>query len=160
MTPGAPRTFPALQVRSLDGRLLQLPADLPGELNLIILAFERRQQDDVDSWLAGLAGLAEEHPQIELLELPCISRRWTAARWFIDGGMAAAIKAPEALARTLTAYTDVDAVLLALGHPGRDAICPLLTDRSGTVFWQGAGPYQPALARTLRETLRGVPRRS
>lgn len=42
-------SFPQLGTRDLDGREVTLPAGLPGEWNVVIIAFQRQQQELVDS---------------------------------------------------------------------------------------------------------------
>ena len=147
------RHFPAVEARSLDGRRLMLPSDLGGELNLLAVAFRRNHQGDVDSWGADFAAAESSHPGLEGYEIPVISRRWAPARGFIDGGMAAAIRKPEVLARTLTVYGDVSRVSDALGLPDRSEIAIVLCDRDGVVSWLRRGRRTEAAAAELREAL-------
>ncbi|HXZ71269.1 MAG TPA: hypothetical protein VEH31_10435, partial [Streptosporangiaceae bacterium] len=44
-------SFPRLTSRDLDGREVMLPAGLPGEWNVIVVAFRRQQQELADSWM-------------------------------------------------------------------------------------------------------------
>jgi hypothetical protein len=44
-------SFPQLAARDLGGREVALPAGLPGERNVVIVAFRREQQRLVDSWV-------------------------------------------------------------------------------------------------------------
>lgn len=41
--------LPAVQAKDLNGRLLTLPKDLPGERTIAIVAFQREQQPNVDT---------------------------------------------------------------------------------------------------------------
>jgi hypothetical protein len=83
--------FPRLAARDLDGRAVALPAGLPGDWNVVIVAFRREQQDLVDSWVPWLDQRAAADPRLGFAELPAIGLRWQPARSVIDGGMAAAI---------------------------------------------------------------------
>ena len=147
------RHFPAVEARSLDGRRLQLPSELGGDLNLLAVAFRRNHQGDVDSWGTDFAEARSARPGLEDYEIPVISRRWSPARGFIDGGMAAAIRNPEVLARTLTVYGDVSRVSEALGLPDRSEIAVVLCDRDGVVRWLRRGRRTDAAAAELREAL-------
>ena len=149
------RMLPALEARSLDGRTLQLPSELEGERNLLAVAFQRRQQRDVDSWLGDFAALEEQHSGLVSYELPTISRRWAPARGFIDGGMTAAIADPKTRARTLTAYTDVGRVRKSLGLADTSQIAVVLCDRDGVVAWLALGPRTTTTAAGLRRALGG-----
>lgn len=147
------RNFPAVEARSLDGRRLMLPSELGGERNLLAVAFRRNHQGDVDSWLEDFAAAEAADPALRGYEIPVISRRWSPARGFIDGGMAAAIRDPEVLARTLTVYGDVSRVSDALGLPDRSQIAIVLCDRDGVVRWLCRGRRTDAAAAELREVL-------
>ena len=43
--------FPIVKASNLEKRELSLPADFEGERNLLLVAFEREQQKNVDTWL-------------------------------------------------------------------------------------------------------------
>ncbi len=147
------RNFPAVEARSLDGRRLMLPSELEGDLNLLAVAFRRNHQGDVDSWAEDFAAAERNHIGVRGYEIPVISRRWSPARGFIDGGMAAAIRDPEVLARTLTVYGDVSRVSDSLGLPDRSQIAVVLCDRDGVVKWLRRGRRTPAAAAELEEAL-------
>lgn len=147
------RNFPAVEARSLDGRRLMLPSELEGRPNLLAVAFRRNHQGDVDSWAGDFAAAERDHPGLCSYEIPVISRRWSPARGFIDGGMAAAIRKPEVLARTLTVYGDVSRVSDALGLPDRSQIAVVLCDRDGVVRWLWRGARSAAAAAELSEAL-------
>jgi len=147
------RNFPAVEARSLDGKRLMLPSELEGERNLLAVAFRRNHQGDVDSWAEDFAAAERNHLGVHSYEIPVISRRWSPARGFIDGGMAAAIRDPEVLARTLTVYGDVSRVSEALGLPDRSQIAIVLCDRDGVVEWLWRGRRSPAAAAELEEAL-------
>ena len=78
---------------------------------------------------------------------------WAPARPFIDGGMAAAIRNPVILQRTLTIYGDVNRVTRPLGIDDRSTITVLLVDRAGTVRWQAQGGHSPEAALELDAAL-------
>ncbi|MCU0313291.1 MAG: hypothetical protein MUC84_04435 [Solirubrobacteraceae bacterium] len=149
----APSRFPAVDARGLDGRAYRLPADLPGERCVALVAFRREQQADVDTWLPGLLALAAERPGLAVVEIPVLGRRWTPARALIDGGMRAGIGDPEACARTLTAYTDTGRVQRALGLRGDGEIAVVLAGRDGRIAWQRTGPCREAALASLVEAL-------
>jgi hypothetical protein len=78
---------------------------------------------------------------------------WAPARPFIDGGMAAAIKVPEVLQRTLTVYGDVQRVAGPLGIADRSTISLFLVDHEGRVRWSGAGAFDGAVAASLADAI-------
>jgi len=135
-----------------------LPAGLPGEWNVVVVAFRRQQQELVDSWVPWLEERAAETPWLRFVELPAIGLQWQPARPVIDGGMAAAIRDPQTRRRTLTVYTDVRRVTTPLGIGDRGTIWLFLVDRAGRVRWRGSGGWDAAAAAELAEALVGLPK--
>lgn len=151
-----PSPFPRLPARDLTGRGVDLPDAFEGERNVVIVAFKRQHQTDVDSWLPWLEARAQLDPGLRFYEVPTIAEMWTPARRFIDGGMATAIGDPVVLRRTLTVYGDVRRLTDPLEIEDRDAIWLFAVDGSGQVRWRGAGPFDLAVADQLAGALDGV----
>jgi hypothetical protein len=150
-------SFPQLGARDLDGREMTLPAGLPGEWTVVIIAFQRQQQELVDSWLPWLEERAAVRPWLRFAELPAIGLQWQPARRVIDGGMAAAIRDQQTRRRTLTVYTDLRRVTAPLDISDRNTIWLFLTDRTGRVRWRGSGGWDRATADGLTAALAGLP---
>ena len=147
------RPFPHLRARDLEGTELDLPQALAGDPSVVIIAFARRQQTTVDTWLPWLTELRARTPGMEVYEVPTISRRWLPARRMIDGGMRAGIPDPATRRRTLTTYTDVSAVVDALALDGTDNIAVVVVDAGGTILWIGVGEYDTVLAAELERAV-------
>lgn len=149
--------FPRLAARDLDGREVALPAGLPGEWTVVIMAFRREHQDSVDSWVPWLQQRAAAGPRLGFVELPVIGPPWWPARPVIDGGMSAAIRDKETRRRTLTVYTDIRRVTVPLGITDRSTIWLFLVDRAGQVRWRGSGGQDVATATALTAALADLP---
>ena len=145
--------FPSLQARSLAGRTYSLPRDFEGDLNIILVAFERWHQALVESWLPYLDSLAARHLSLRVYEVPVLSSHYKMMRPFIDATLAASIDDPHARARTLTTYTDRQAVLAALRLPNHHDVAILLMDNHGVILWQGHGGYDACEADMLEHAL-------
>lgn len=150
-------SFPQLAARDLGGRDVALPAGLPGERNVVLIAFRRDQQQLVDSWVPRLEQRAAADPGLRFVELPALELQWEPARQAIDGGMAAAIRDQAARRRTLTVYTDLRRVTVPLGIDDRSTIWLCLVDRAGRVAWRGSGGLDPATAAALDTALATAP---
>ncbi len=146
-------SFPQLAALDLGGRKVALPAGLPGERNVVLIAFRREQQGLVDSWVPWLERRAATDPGLRFVELPAIGLQWQPARAAIHGGMAAAIRDEAVRRRTLTVYTDVRRVTAPLGIDDRNTIWLCLVDRAGRVAWRGSGGFDPATAAALDTAL-------
>ena len=148
-----PSPFPELPARDLTGRDVRLPDVFDGERNVVVVAFKRNQQTDVDSWVPWLDERARVDPGLRFYEVPTIAELWTPARRFIDGGMATAIGDPAVQRRTLTVYGDVRRLTDPLEIDERDTIWLFAVDGSGRVRWRAAGRFDPELAEQLTAAL-------
>ncbi|HSR29075.1 MAG TPA: hypothetical protein VLY63_00820 [Anaerolineae bacterium] len=145
--------FPSVTGSNLMRSKVKLPEDFEGELNLVFVAFQQWQQDQVDTWLPFAQQSELDHPQMRYYELPTIRRLNPLARTFINEGMRAGIPDPVARERTITLYVDKDAFRQALQLPREDDIYVLLVDRQGQVLWRAEGTFAPNKAESLTEVL-------
>jgi hypothetical protein len=141
------RAFPKLDTTSLAGRRLRLPGDLDRP-TVLILAFERHQQTEVDDWIEELEAAGCPHP---IMEVPTIGTRYRFFRPLIDGGMRSGIPDAAVRARTLTTYTDVGRVLGALGLRSTRHVVVALVEPSGDVRALAQGVFEPAAAAPFLE---------
>lgn len=146
--------FPDVRGRNLEGREFALPKGFEGELNVVLVAFRREQQADVDSWMPALRALAARHPALRVYELPTLSSNYRLMRRFIDGGMRRGIPDASVRAATITLYLDRQRFQRALGITGDDAIHVLLVDRQGTIHWRAQGPSSDAAIERLASQLK------
>jgi hypothetical protein len=152
----SPRRFPEIEARSLEGNPLTLPYAFTGEQNVVLVAFRRNHQQLVDSWLPFLEDQASRNPQLRFYEIPALSRIWKPARNMIDGGMAAAIKTPVVLRRTLTVYGDLTRLTTPLGITDRATISLFLVTATGDVAWTATGGFTPSCASEPEAVLHAV----
>jgi len=136
--------FPPVTARNLEERSFQLPGDLEGTLNVVLVGFAQEQQADMDTWLPKLRALAAAVPALRVYEMPVAPRSAAVMRWMIDGGMRRNIPDRAAREATITLYVDKAAFRTSLGLPDESRIYVLLVDRAGTVRWRAAGPYTAA----------------
>ena len=141
-------TFPMLNGTSLLGEPVELPAALPAERTLVLCAFKQGQQAQVDRWITRAVdelGVAStplgigDNAATAVIEVPCLGRKWRPVRRFIDGGMASSIAQPPILARTITVYGDVGAILTALGAPNTALVQARVVRRSGEILAAASG---------------------
>ena len=147
--------FPTVTGANLLRRKVTLPADLEGELNILLIAFQRWQQSVIDTWLPFARQLEETTEGVSYYELPVIQRMNVLARTFINEGMRAGIPDRVARERTITLYVDKVAFRRALELPGEEDIYVFLVDREGTVIWREEGTFSPEKGESLAEELRG-----
>ncbi len=146
-------TFATLTATNLEKETLSLPKDFAGDHNLLLIAFQREQQRNVDTWLHEIKRF-ESSPNFRYYELPTIDRLNAIARWFIDSGMRRGIPDREARARTITLYLAKLAFRKALNLPDEKRVYAVLVDRSGRVLWRAEGDFDEAKAVSLLNVLR------
>lgn len=145
--------FPRVRAANLERRPFVLPDDLEGERNLVLIAFQREQQFDIDTWIPVAQRQMQRHRDVRYYELPTISRSVPLARWWLDEAMRAGIPDRVARANTITLYLDKPAFRRALQLPREDTIYALVVDRAGRVLWRTEGPCTAAKAQSLERAL-------
>jgi hypothetical protein len=139
--------MPELKTETLAERELTLPKDLPGEKSLVLMAFEREQQKNVETWIDGMK-LAES--PLPWIETPVINPQNRLVRAFINGGMRRGITDEKSRERTITLYTDRLSLLRAMGLPQvTTTIYAVVVDRSGNVLAKVEGDYSKEKAEIL-----------
>ncbi len=145
--------FPRVRAANLERRPFVLPDDFEGERNLVLIAFQREQQSDIDTWIPIAQRQMQRRPDVRYYELPTISRSIPFARWWLDEAMRAGIPDRVARENTITLYLDKAAFRRALQLPREDTIYALVVDRAGRVLWRTEGPCTDAKAQSLEQAL-------
>ena len=137
------RQFPRAEGTNLEGRRFSLPADFESEYNVVIVAFRREQQADVDSWVPFLREQKVVERGVRVYELPTLNRSYRMMRGFIDGGMARGIPEKATREATITLYIDKSPFKKALAISTEDRIITLVVARDGRVLWRADGRFTP-----------------
>jgi hypothetical protein len=137
--------FPQITAKNLNNKEITLPDDLAGEPALVLVAFQQRQQINVNTWLDQLELIESSIEGVRVIETPTISgKKWGWMAGFIDGGMRSGIPDVEARARTITLYTDVGTFRQALGLENENTIYSVLLDEQGIVVDIVEGDFEQA----------------
>ncbi|MAU12463.1 MAG: hypothetical protein CL607_21760 [Anaerolineaceae bacterium] len=134
-------TFPKIKGKTVNGERRTLPEDFEGHYQVVVLAFTKYQQADVDSWMPFLNNLKRHNSQLQVYEVPVIERMFFFKRMLLDTWMYNGIDDPDVRNRTITLYTNVSEFLKSLNLTHIETIYTLLMDNQGTVYWRGSGPY-------------------
>jgi len=145
--------FPAVEAENLAKRPVKLPRDFAGQHNLVLIAFQRQQQKDVDTWLNHMKQFEDADPALRYYELPTISRLNPVARWFIDNGMRGGIPSQQQRERTITLYLDKGPFRAALGIADENQIYALLLDHDGNILWRSEGTFDEKKGSSLKDAL-------
>lgn len=135
--------FPAVSGDNLNGKRFDLPRDFEGDVNLVVVAFQRDQQRDVDGWMPFLKTLAKDRNDVRIYEVPTLGRGYRIMRPIIDGGMRGGIPDLKVRATTITLYIDKTSFRRALRLPDENRIYVLAVDREGHVQARASGLFTP-----------------
>ena len=83
-------TFPTVNGSNLQRAKLTLPQDFEGDYNLLFIAFQQWQQDEVNTWIALAENCEARFPGLVYYELPTIRVLSGISKFFINEGMRAA----------------------------------------------------------------------
>lgn len=64
--------FPVVAGRDIDGNDFVVPTDFAGELNLVLMAFTREHQYDVNTWLPHVRELESSRQGFRVYEVPTL----------------------------------------------------------------------------------------
>ena len=152
--------FPRVEGTNLEGRRFSLPADFESEYNVVIVAFRREQQADVDSWVPFLREQKMVERGVRVYELPTLNRWYRMMRGSIDGGMARGIPEKATREATITLYIDKSPFKKALAISAEDKISTLVVARDGRVLWRKDGRFTTAAGAGLAAALDSLKVRS
>ena len=124
-------TFPTVNGSNLQRAKLTLPQDFEGVYNLLFIAFQQWQQDEVNTWIALAESLETQFPGLVYYELPTIRALNAFSKFFINEGMRAGIPNSKSRSRTITLYLKKDDFRTALGLEDENHIFTLLIDHQG-----------------------------
>jgi hypothetical protein len=148
-----PAFFPQVSGKDLNYKPWTAPTDFPGARTLVLLAFQREQQGNVDTWTEGL-GLNAPSNTYPWIEMPLIENPGMFMRWFINTGMRGGIPNKQVRSQVWTAYTNKKAFLQGCGLSSEKVVYALVVDRTGKIHAVEAGDYSKEAAERLAQSLR------
>jgi hypothetical protein len=131
--------FPSADGKALTGDKFLVPEDLEKPHNLLLVAFQREQQEDVDTWIPRLERVEDTNEDFAFYEFPILPEMNAVARWFIYQGMRGGISQERARARTITFHLDKERFKEQLGIESEDLIQIFLADSTGVIIWRESG---------------------
>lgn len=147
--------MPVIKTQTLNEHEITLPQDLPGEKTLVLIAFDREQQKNVNTWITGMKLGDNPFPWVET---PVIEPRDSLSRGFIDASMRMGIRDVAAREKTITLYTDRMAFLKAMGlQSSVETIYVAVVNRAGHVLASADGDYSKEKEAVLVKALMQQP---
>lgn len=146
---------PAITAQTLSRIPLPIPAGLPADRTLALIAFQGAQRADIDSWIDGMK-LRDAQSTIAWMRMPVLEDPGdSAGRAAIEARLLA--RYPSAVDRALLVpvFTDRAAFIRAAGLGSPDQVHAVVVNRKGEVLARAGGQFTQDKARALLETLRG-----
>ncbi len=150
-TPLLSQTLPAVSASTLGKQVVQWPQGLPAERTLLLIAFSRSQQPDIESWVKGMQLKAMHAPA--WFEVPMINNPGRLGRWFIDNGMRRGIVSIEERAHVVTIYADKKAMMRQMGLTDETTVHAVVVDRDGKIHAHASGVFTLQAATDIRAKL-------
>jgi len=144
--------LPIMSGKDLNEKPWTAPSGLPSTRTLVFVAFEKKQQAGVNSWVEGLE-LRTANQELPWIELSHINDPGELIRWFINAGMKHRIQDPSFRAHVWMAYTDKKAFMRSCGMTSSKTIYALVVDRNGQIMAMESGHYKMAVVDRLFRAL-------
>jgi hypothetical protein len=133
--------FPDISGENLEKKKYNIPYDLEGELNVVIIPFQRWHQSLVDEWSYFLNKIEQSNPDFRYYEVPTLNSAYKVMRFMIDGGMRAGIPQRNVRERTITLYTNKPLFEKQLNIKSEDTIYLFLIRKNGEILWRSEGEF-------------------
>jgi hypothetical protein len=147
------KIFPRVSGSSLGGDKVILPDQLAGSPAVLLVAYRRGAQEDVDLWREFIES---SFPELPWLEVPAISSPiWRPFAGWIDNGMRRGVPRP-LWPNVVTLYRDARVVEEFLGRAPKPVTHVVVLDPSGRVTFFDAAGFSESTAAGLERALRGM----
>jgi hypothetical protein len=125
---------------SLDKQKVTIPAELEGQIDLLLISFKEEQQNDIDSWMPTAQALQHSNFQFRYYKLPVAEKENFIFRWWESSSMRSDQSDPETWHWIIPLWLDRRKFLADLDIPNDKQVIALLVDRQGHVLWRASGP--------------------
>lgn len=124
---------------NLEKTKVALPRDLEGQVNLLLLPFEREQQKDADSWTPVVREVEAARPDFRRYCLPVFARENFLYRWWMNSSLRSSLQKKEQRKSTIPLYLDRQSFLHELRIASDREMAVLLVEKNGRVLWRTSG---------------------
>ncbi len=145
--------FPQLVGIDLEGERREIPQSFNNKINIVVVAFKREQQKNVDGWIKVVDEIISQRSDINFYELPVIYELNSVSRSFINNGMRRGVVGSKARKRTITIYTNRE-VFFQHMKMKENNIYVLMLDKAGKVIQKIEGDATSENIEKLKNKLR------
>ena len=145
--------FPDVAGKNLKRKKSKFPEDFPAKYNIVLMAFYRQQQLDINTWLPYVDQLVSNYLDLAYLEFPVIYKMSPIGQFMLNEGMRAGIPDQQARENTITLYLDKTRFLEQLGIQSEAEIRVMLVKKDGSILWHGGGIFTHEKGSHLEDVL-------
>jgi len=141
--------FPSLKGELLSFQKFEIPKDCKGKVSLLIVAFKRGTQPQIDTWTKEILPLYDSNEEFLFLEVPMISGMYSWMSSYIDNGMRSGIQ-KKLHDNVLTYYGSLSDYYKYFGVDDKKTCYLFLLDKEGKVQLMKKGNANPESMKELR----------
>jgi len=149
-------TFPEVSGKNLKRNKFHFPQDFPAPLNIVLIAFQREQQLEINTWLPFVSQLDSEYADLTYLEFPVIYQMGPIGQFMLNEGMRAGIPDQKARESTITLYVDKTQFMGQLQIKSEDSIQIFLVTDEGKILWHETGVFSDEKADALMQVVQNI----
>jgi hypothetical protein len=144
--------FPKVSGIDLQGKKQDLPKVFDNQFNLVIVAFRREQQEQVDSWIKAIQPILKEKTNLSFFEIPLIYELSSPKRFWVNNGMRFGIPDENARKHTITVYTNREE-FFKITKMQEDKIYALLINKEGRILREEEGVADKGKIKNLMQII-------
>ena len=147
--------FPQIIGIDLNGDKRDLPKGFAGKLNIVVVAFKREQQKNVDTWIPFSDQIIKENSAINFYEVPLIYELGAFSRAWVNNGMRLGVTDKVARKRTITVYTDRKKFFEVMKMK-EEKIYVLLINDKGKILLREEGDFTDKKAKNISRLIKKI----
>ena len=144
--------WPQMSGTTLLGEDFILPDQFESDLNLVVIGFKRRHQEDINTWIDAYANSDLKEKNIGFYEVPVVYEMEFSQRFFLNNAMKFGVPDEDQKRRTVTVFLDRSKFLKTM-NMDEDLIYALLVQKDGTILWMTNGVVSEQSMNGLKEAI-------
>lgn len=144
--------FPSMVGINLHGKKKAIPRSFNRKYNIVIVAFERDHQNDVNTWMESIENIVSANDDVGFYEIPLIYAMKPPSRFWLNNAMRAGITDEKSRTRTITVYANKER-FKTVSKMETDRIHILLLKKNGEIIFKSEGPFSDKKLKKLQNAV-------
>jgi len=146
--------MPAVTGVDINNQEISFPAMFTAQYYLVVMPYDREQQEGALTWLEPFQELAAEYDSLSYFSIAALPDLSAPIRLLVIGGLATGVRDEAVRPQIAILFLEDQAAFLeAVGAENADEMSAFVMDRSGTIYWRGTGLYTEDAREELEELL-------